>query len=136
MATKTLRGKCPRCCPDGGACFTREYDHDENGNWSWVKKCNNCFLVLPIRKVVASGKPSKSQQRVLDKITNWGWIIKEQRLIGRKLWVTAEHPTKSWVLGNQLCGTLGVSGSFKINLYRLGGDRPLTDDIDLEVYLK
>ena len=65
----------------------------------------------------------------------WGWNV-EHRFIGRRLWLSARHPGKNWILGSSLFGTVGVAGSVEIHLQRIGGDRILRDEIDLEVYLK
>lgn len=141
MATKTIRGKCPNCCPDGGACFTIELDWDaidrgEDTNRK-VKRCNNCHHTLPFRRIKATGKPTTSQQRILDQVMDvFGGTIEKQEMIGRKLFFTATNPAKSMWTGNSLFGTIGVGGSFKITLQRIGGDAKITDNIGISVYLR
>lgn len=130
---KTLRGKCPRCCPDGGACFKVEYDYDTGKD---VKKCTNCYLMLPLRRVKASGKPTTKQQEVIDRVRATGWTVDEVKMIGRKVWITFSHPTRSWLLGNTGFGTIGVCGAFELKLQTIGKDAVITDDIGIKVYLR
>ncbi len=128
-ATKVYRGKCPRCCPDGGACFER---------WGGSeKKCNNCHLILPFRQVKATGKPTTSQQKVIDRIVRSGWALTDINMIGRKAWVQFTHPTREWCfMGNTVHGTISVGGAFDLKLQRFGGDKVIRDTVDIEVYLR
>jgi len=134
MATKTtICGKCPNCCPEGGAIFTLQYDFESD---STVKRCSNCGHKLPFRRIKATGKPTPSQQKVIDRIVGMGWVIEKQEMIGRKVWVTAVHPGRSMWFGDSLFGTLGVGGAFELTLQKIGGDVKLKDEIDLNVYLR
>lgn len=127
-ASKTLRGKCPRCCPDGGACFERQYDG--------TKKCNNCHLIVPMRKVKSVGETlSPSQRRVIDRVVAAGWTLEKQEWIGRKAWVVFKHPTRGWFLGDSVYGSIGPNGRIDLKLQRLGPEKVMRDDIDLDVYM-
>lgn len=129
MAIKTYRGKCPNCCPDGGACFERWGDTE--------KKCNNCGHVMKFRRIKATGKISPSQQRVIDRILGLGWKVEKQEFIGRKLWIDFLHPTKDWMIGNRTYGTIGINGSFKLKIERpFVPEKTLIDNIDIDVYLR
>ena len=130
---KTIRRKCPICCPDGGAIFTVQYDLD---NDSTIKRCNNCGYKLPFRQVKPTGKLTPSQQKVIDRIVRMGWTIQIERMIGRKVWISAVNRGRSIFFGDSLFGMLGVGGSFEITLQKVGGDKKLRDDIDLGVYLR
>jgi hypothetical protein len=133
MATKkTLHGKCPRCCPNGGACFTRTYDDDSRP----VKKCTNCHLELPLRKVKATGKPNQTQERVLARLKETFGGTFEVKMIGRKVWLSATNENRPWHEGTGLYGTIGPNGAMSLKLSRLFGDPPvITDDIGIDVYL-
>ncbi len=131
MATKTLHGRCPNCCPDGGACFDRVFGDD-----GWAKKCTNCFHIYPIRKAKKQTAPNATQGRVIARLVELGWNVTKQEMIGRKVWVAAEHPTKNWLLGNTLFGTIGPAGAFKLTLQTVGKNPVITDDIGVNVYLK
>jgi hypothetical protein len=124
---KTLRGKCPRCCPDGGAVFD---------NWVTQKECRNCGLVIHIRKIKPSGKITKSQQGVLDQIIEAFGGTPEISMIGRSVFLKLVNRERNWMLGDSLFGSIGVNGKFKITLQRLGGDAIITDRIGINVYLR
>jgi hypothetical protein len=126
--TKTLRGKCPRCCPDGGAIFD---------NWVTQKECRNCGLVIPIRKIKPSGKPSKSQERILKQIIDAFGGTPETEMIGRSMFLKLVNRERNWILGDSLFGTIGVGGKFKIELQRaLVPNAIITDKIGIDVYLR
>jgi hypothetical protein len=126
--TKTLRGKCPQCCPDGGAVFD---------NWGTHKECRNCGLVIPIRKIKPSGKPSKSQERILKQIVDAFGGTPETEMIGRKMFVKLVNRERNWILGDSLFGTIGVGGKFRIELQRaFVPNAIITDQIGIDVYLR
>jgi hypothetical protein len=134
MKDKTIRGKCPNCCPDGGAVFHLEYDFETH---AMVKSCMNCHHKLPFRKITPTGKATPSQEKALNRImTAFGGEIERREMIGRKLWFSAKNPQKSMFLGDSLFGTIGVSGKFEVTLQRIGGDAKITDEIGVKVYLK
>jgi len=122
---KTLR-KCPRCCPEGRVDFTVLFN---------TVKCQNCWLELPRRRIKLSGNPTPSQEHVLARLRELDWEVKV-KMIGRKVWVSAKHPTISWLLGNALFGTIGPAGALKITLQRVGGDIVLRDIYDVNAYLR
>lgn len=125
---KTIHGKCPRCCPDGGAIFSR-WGAEE-------KKCHNCHLVLPFRRIKPTGKPTPSQDRILAQVVQLFGGTPEIRMIGRTLWFSLVNRERNWLLGDSLFGTIEPKGKFKITLQRIGGDKVLTDQIGLKVYLE
>lgn len=126
--------KCPQCLPDAaGAVFKTEYVDD--GKWQWV--CQNCWYKCPVRHVKRTGKPTKSQQRVLDKLVELGWTITKQELVGRKVWVEAKaaDPNRSWFYGDSTYGTIGATGKFSLACTAVGSNKKCVDFIDLKVYL-
>jgi len=128
-ATKVYRGRCPRCCPDGGACFER---------WGAAeKRCNNCHLVLPFRAVKPTGRPTPAAERALERVmVAFGGEVTERRMIGRKLWITAKNPARHMTKGDMLYGAIGPCGKLELTLCRLYGDAKIRDDIDISVYLR
>jgi hypothetical protein len=126
--TKTLRGKCPRCCPDGGACFERYGDAE--------KRCNNCHLVLPFRRIKPTGKATASQQEAIDRIlATFGGTVTKLEMIGRKAWVEIKNPARHWALGDTVYGAIGAGGKLELKMHRLYGDAIIRNDIDVSVYL-
>lgn len=134
MATQMRKvGKCSNCCPDGGAIFKKEMGDD--GAWQW--KCQNCWMVVMCQKRTGVAKVTPSQKKVVDRVTRMGWVVTESKLIGRKLFVVFEHPTRNWMLGNSTFGTIGPKGSFSFDWSPvMGTKKKLTDDIDLDVYMR
>lgn len=142
MAAKlgsTVRGKCPACCPDGGAIFTVGADwaaYDRGETDRRIKKCINCGLSLPFRAVRPTGRKTYSQIRALARIGDaFGGEITKQKMIGRDLWVEMKNPARGMILGDSLFGTIGPGGKLKITLQRLFGDAVIQSDIDIKVYL-
>jgi hypothetical protein len=133
---KKMRGKCPRCCPDGGACFTIEHEYTEDGKWQRHKKCSNCNLMIPIRKIKPSGKPTLNQQKIIDKIVGLFGGIPEITMHGRDVWLSLKNYEGRHLFdGQSLYGTISVNGRYQITLQRLFGDEKITDDIGIDVYL-
>lgn len=131
---KTYRGKCPRCCPDGGACFSSAYDYDSE---KYVKQCNNCGHQLPFRKSPNRKPtgPNARQTRLVERLREAGWAVTVE-MIGRKAFVKFDHPTRHWLAyGNSGCGTIGPNGALKLKLYRVGGDKEILDGWDFDHYL-
>ncbi len=125
---KTLRGKCPRCCPDGGACFEIFSD---------VKKCTNCHLEIPRRKYTKSGTVTPCQQKTIDKIlATFGGEIEKLEMIGRKVWITIENKNRNWIFGDMVYGTISVNGHFSLTLSGMGNPPKITDWIGVSVYLR
>lgn len=135
MKDKTICGKCPNCCPGGGAIFRLEHDFETNAT---VKSCMNCGHKLPFRRVKPTGQPTSSQLRVLLQVKKAFGVeaCKEISMVGRKVWFTMVNRDRSMFLGDSLFGTIGVGGAFEITLQRIGGDVKITDDIGIKVYLK
>lgn len=131
---QTKRGKCPRCCPDGGAIFTDE-SRLEDHKFIPVWACNNCPQTIPRRTNKPTGKQSKAQATTVARLAGAGWVIEKQELVGRNLWVSATHPGRKWFEGDHLFGTIGVRGKVKITLIRVGGDAVVTGRIGMKVYL-
>ncbi len=122
MKTKTLRGICKRCCPDGGAVFTRTYDD----NMKPVKKCNCCFAETPIRQIKKPTGPNASQTEILDILKENGWVVTVE-MIGRKVFVNATNAGRNMWSGDSLFGTIGPCGKLKLKLQRIGKDYEVTD---------
>ena len=121
--TTTKTAKCPNCLPDSAGAIFSAYGANE-----W--KCNNCGHRLPRRTNKPQPKITPSMQNVLDALKNLGWNV-ETSFIGRKLWVTASHPTRNWVSGNTLYGTVGVRGDINLKLQRLGTEGILNSTSDI-----
>ena len=67
--TDSKKGRCPKCCPDGGAYFDREYDVDL-GRDVWV--CRNCWDRTPVRTRTKTTPTdvSPAQRRTIDRIVS------------------------------------------------------------------
>jgi hypothetical protein len=139
-ATKTVRGKCPNCCPDGGAIFTVERDWDKidqniDDN-SMIKRCHNCDHKFPFRQIKATGKITPSQQKVINRITSAFGGTYEIKMIGRKVWLSGKnYEDRNWITGDSYYGTIGPGGAIEITLQRCGEGPKITDNIGIEVYL-
>ena len=130
MSKPTCR-KCDRCCPDGGAFCDPIRDAD--GRTAW--QCRNCHNVMPRRVIKATGKLTPKQRSVIERIkTLFGGTLQHE-FIGRKVFITANN-NRNWIAGNMLSGVIGPAGKLELTLYRLGGDKKITDRIGIEVYLK
>ncbi len=73
-------GKCPNCCPEGGAIFESGMAYDDNEpDPVPVWRCNNCFHEIRrvIRKRLEGSSPLTQSQ--LDAITR----IQQDRLLGQ-----------------------------------------------------
>jgi hypothetical protein len=128
MKETTIKGRCRECCPDGGAIFDRWGANE--------KKCRNCGTVFPFRRIKPTGKPTPSQQRVIDLVTKtFGGELKTE-IIGRKVWFSTHNPARHWISGDSLYGTIHPGGRFEITLQRIGGDVKITDTIGISVYLR
>ena len=129
MATRTLHGKCPRCCPNGGACFERIYDPPG-------KKCNNCHAVYPRKGVNGKpGKPNKTQEEVIARLlAEFGGEITEKRMIGRKVWVAMKNETRNWMLGDSFYGTIGPCGAFSLKFHTCMSTKELKDWHDVKAW--
>lgn len=131
--TKTIRGKCPNCCPDGGAEFKLEYDYDID---KIVKCCCNCGHKLPFRLVKPTGKITPSQRKVIDRITSAFGGTHEATLMGRKVWLSGKnYEDRNFITGDSYYGTIGPGGAFEITLQTIGNGVKITDDIGIKVYL-
>jgi hypothetical protein len=134
MKDKTIRGKCPNCCPDGGAIFHLKYDFEIS---ALVKSCMNCGHKLPYRTIKSTGKETPSQKRVIARVLEvFGGEIEKREMIGRKVFFSVNNPERNMFLGDSLFGTIGPGGKFEITLQRFGGDAKITDDIGISVYLR
>jgi hypothetical protein len=133
MATKTIRGKCPNCCPDGGACFELDYDYDTD---STVKRCQNCGHKLPFRRIKGTGQITPSQKKVIDRVTSAFGGTYEIKMIGRKVWLSGKnYEDRNFITGDFYFGTIGPGGAFEITLQTIGNGVKITDDIGIKVYL-
>ena len=133
MATKTINGKCPNCCPDGGAIFTVELDWDaiDRGEDSEkrVKRCHNCGHKFPFRQ-------TPSQQRVVSQIVAAFGGTYEVKMMGRKVWLSGKnYEDRNWITGDSYFGTIGPKGAFEITLQGYGKGTKITDEIGIKVYL-
>lgn len=130
---KNKIGKCPTCCPTGGAILKATYD-DDNKVW----QCMNCGVEQPRRVNKSSGEMTPSQQAVVRALEAKGWKV-ETRMIGRNVFVKGDKdrgsPALNLFSGDKLYGKIGVRGSFELTLMRFGPDVKITDDIGISVYL-
>lgn len=119
---KSYVRKCANCCPDGGACFTATCD--DNGKAIW--KCNNCHLIQPRRVNKLSGKPTPSQRSALNKLLQKPFaILKENKLIGRDLFVSVSIDRNNVFLDEDYTGVIGPSGKVKITRYYFMGSEKI-----------
>ena len=143
--------KCPRCCPDSPhACFRLEVGAPVSAiedclpgqgegpadiAFHWV--CNNCRYDLGVAKrLKPTGKLTKSQRRVIKYLRkNFGGVARWE-MIGRKAYVKLDNPKRPWYDGRMAGGVVGPRGAYKITLYRLGGDKEITNGIEVSVYLR
>ena len=131
---KSIYGKCPKCCQDGGAIFHLEYDFETKGT---VKSCMNCGYKRPYRKNKPTGKETPSQKKVLGRVlAAFGGAIEKREMIGRKVFFSMVNRDRSMWVGDSLFGVIGPGGKFEITLQRIGSDAKITDDIGIKVYLK
>ena len=139
MATKTMRGKCPKCCPDGGAIFSREYEPvGDTDKWHWVKKCRNCGFEKPIRKTnYKPDGPNAKQQRIITRIVEAFGGTHEVKMMGRRVWITAKnYEGRKFFEGQSFFGTIGPKGALNITLQRPFGDAQIKDLYwDVRTYL-
>src|SRR5215831_6173402 len=139
---KTKLAKCPNCLPDcAGAYFDREMkDYPVDGPPVYQWKCRNCNHTMPYTPIKPKPETeTASQKEVIALLTALCWTL-EIKWHGRNIWVVGRKDRGSPVLnlfnGDSFYGTIGVRGKFRLTLHRLGGDKVLTDRIDLNVYLK
>ena len=91
---------------------------------------------LPRRVVQATGKLTRQQAALVERIkTLFGGTLQHE-FIGRKVFITANNDSRNWYTGQMLSGAIGPAGKMELTLYRLGGDVKITNRIGLEVYLK
>lgn len=132
-------GKCPKCCPEGGAIFHAESNYNyETEKFDRVWICQNCGEKLP-RRVVSRKptKPTPTQEDVLAKLKEaFGGEIVRTELIGRTFSFKIENESRAWYKGRLLAGFIGPNGKMDVTLYRLGGDVKINDDIAISVYLQ
>ncbi len=127
--------KCPRCCPDGGAIFHREY-RDSDNHPVWV--CCNCSFVKKARLVAAPDHPTPGQERIIHRLANaFGEETEiEVSMIGRMAFVKLTNDSRNWYDGTVASITVHPNGRFNMHLYRFGGDVEIKDWIAVSVYLK
>jgi len=78
MAAHEKRGRCPKCCPDGGAIFERTYDFEgnypegseEDKYGAEVWKCLNCGYTTRVQKQARKGSKgiTRSQERQIRRL--------------------------------------------------------------------
>lgn len=121
---------CPVCCPTGGAYFR------PHGSTEW--RCENCGHTTPRRTIKPTGRVTRSQQRVIDKLRGQGWLVKTE-MIGQRVWVTGErdlgNPGQNLLLGTTFYGTVGPRGRVRLDFHRFGDSKTITDDVGIEVYM-
>lgn len=131
---RTSRGRCPRCCPDGGAVFGFEYGATRAGD-AWV--CRNCGYQRPARKRKPVTGPNRRQAALADRIRGMGWAV-EVKMIGRNAWLSCARELKPGLglfFGDRAYGTVGPRGKIALTFMRFGGDKRLTDAIAVNVYM-
>jgi hypothetical protein len=126
---KTLRGKCPFCCPDGGA----EFRH-----YGITKVCVNCGHEYPVRQRRKPTGSNKVQKRAIERILYlFGGEVTKQELIGHKVWITVRNAARSIYDGNWVYGTIGPRGALRLLLPRFfGEDRHIVTWYAAETFLK
>ena len=136
MKAKTIRGTCPRCCPDGGAIFEILFSFDYDTEKSIrIKKCNNCHIEIPIKKMPKRDKPNEEQTRMAAKILESFGGEQESHMIGRNLWISGKNYARGCINGESYFGTIGPRGKLDITFQQFRSDVKITDDIGVEVYL-
>lgn len=131
---RTSRGRCPRCCPDGGAVFGFDYG-DTRAEDGWV--CRNCGYRKPARSRKPVAGPNRAQAAVAERIRGMGWAV-EVKMIGRDAWLSGTRelkPLMGLIHGDRFFGTVGPRGKINLTFLRFGGDKNLTDDVGVRVYL-
>jgi hypothetical protein len=129
---KVYRGKCPRCCPDGGAYFRGGF----NDEMEWGKVCENCGHWRPIRALRIPSRPNARQQRIIDRIVEVFGGEPEVTMHGRKAWLSLRnYDGRKWHEGQSLFGTIGPRGAIRITLQRLFGDVRIRDAWDIRNHL-
>lgn len=130
MARNSKRGKCPECCPDGGAIFSLDFDADLNRVW----QCNNCGYQKPVSRLKPLDKPSPGMQRTIDRLhAIFGGTV-EVTMQDRRAWVKLSREA-SWHETGRAFGIVNCNGTFKLTVMQFGGDKEITDWIGAEVYL-
>ena len=121
MTKNRKTGKCPRCCPDGGAIFTTHYLADETAEghpFHRVWRCNNCFFVKPLRALKALTEPTTGQKAVIDRLSDaFGGTVKVE-MMGRMAWVTLDNDSRSMWDGLHAFGKVHANGRFSLSLHR------------------
>jgi len=133
---KNIRGKCPNCCPDGGAIFDRDYD---DAGERYGKRCLNCGLWLPTKKAADPNPvaPNATQQAWIDRLAAAFGGEHEVKMIGRKAWITlTNYDGRHYFDGQAAYGTIGPNGAIEITLQRpFVGDKVCRDARDIHNYL-
>jgi hypothetical protein len=130
--------KCPKCCPDAPhACFKIEsvLGPDDSLELHWI--CNNCWHDLgKVRHQNPKPGLTKRQRSAIKFLRrNFGGVATWE-FIGRKVYLKLDNPKRPWYDGRMAGGIVGPRGAYKITLYRLGGDKEITNGIEVSVYLR
>lgn len=135
---KTHKGKCPKCCPDGGAYFDLESRRAEDGSLTkTVRVCRNCGHELPFARQREPSRPNARQEAVIDLLlTMFGGGVETKRMIGRAVWISVVNEGRHFMLGQRVFGTVGKYGKIDLTLLRVGGDVKMRSRTDVSVYLK
>lgn len=127
-------GKCPKCCPDGGAVLHKTWKDDGSPAW----KCMNCDHVVTRRVATTSGKPTLSQETAVARLAKAFGVAgpRHTKMMGRVLWVEFENNDRPWHAGQLLYGPIGATGKLHLSLSTYGKDTSIQNDIDIKVYLE
>lgn len=126
--------KCPRCCPDGGACFQADWNGDlENPVW----KCCNCGYMKPRRALPRLDTPTKRMREIIDMLsTAFGGSV-EVEMIGRKAFITLTNDARGFYNGRLAYGVVTSVGSYRIRLPRPCSEEIIIKDIyDMDLYFR
>lgn len=130
--TDRKKGRCPRCCPDGGAYFRRELTAD-----GWVWECNNCGTEIPCRKGPnrEPAKPTATQERILERMLKNERLaapeLTRREMVGRKVFFVIEERGRPWLAAATIMGTIGPRGKLKAEYSTVGYKKAITDPVYL-----
>lgn len=135
MAKRTKKTcNCPNCGP---STYTHEYVWDgdaEKHNWCW--QCTNCFHTREIGKTHTYTGTSKTQDRLIARITELfgGTVEIGETMHNGSVWVSFVREAR-WFEGSRMFGTVGRNGKIKLTFCgAMTQELVLTDLAAVRVY--